>query len=990
VRARARLALAALLSAPATLEADADLVGPSLAEAVGAVRVTATRAPPPAGDSARAGAPPPDSLAPGSLAKDSLALDVVARRPGRFELVAGLLPAEGGAVRAEGTATVTDEGTSFDVRLAGALPEPTSLLRGAAVDTLSLAVSGARAEAGWRRLAASFALAGAHWRELTAQGLVAEVRADSAGLALDTLGLESDVLTLGGRGSLPAEAGADGRIDVTATFDLEPLREATGVDVPTIGTNALTASATGSLDSLEIVAGLHTTALAQGEVRIAGADLDVQALLAPSDSGELAGLRRTRTELRLDRILLPHAEVSSVEASLEGGPDSLRLAATALVDEGRRGELEATVDPRPDSRHVRFDRFELQLDEDRWLLAGGPAVLSYGNGVSLSSFAVTAGRQTIAVEGGVDAEGALDLTLDVDSTGVGTVADLLGLPRLDGWIGGTARLGGTTRAPLGTLDFDAGFGLQDESPVTLRLLAEADGARATAELTMQDPEGGSARVEGIVPLPGGGAQAASTGAGGAEAAPPAPGQLDLRVSAEAFQLAHLLALLDPNQVAVLGGLLDASLTVAGPPDAPTLDGPLTLSSGAASFPALGVPWEPIRLYARGAGSDLVIDSGFVAAGPGAMRVAGRIALADSMALDVGVALESFEAIRTRAFQSVVSGDLHAGGTLAAPVVEGEISVESLDVWLDELAAASGVENVQLTEDDIQTLRERFGYIVVEEELEPPTAERLTAELAVELGRDSWIRRRANPGMAVAFSGELDVHVLPGAQPEVEGTLTTIAGRGFVEQFGKRFVLREGTVTLDGAPSSAALDLAAEYRVPSRSNPDDAEATIVLGIAGTQDSLSLELSSEPPMENADIVSYIATGRPASSHLAVADASGGGGGGVGGDLAEVGAGIAAGQIASAVELAAQRSIGLDVVEIRREGVRGATLVAGKYLSPRLYLGFAQPVLQREGAGAQLGRQSSSEIEVEYQLVRDWLLNLEGSGSALRAFLRGRFAY
>ncbi|MDX1646989.1 MAG: hypothetical protein R3304_07580, partial [Longimicrobiales bacterium] len=93
---------------------------------------------------------------------------------------------------------------------------------------------------------------------------------------------------------------------------------------------------------------------------------------------------------------------------------------------------------------------------------------------------------------------------------------------------------------------------------------------------------------------------------------------------------------------------------------------------------------------------------------------------------------------------------------------------------------------------------------------------------------------------------------------------------------------------------------------------------------------------------------------------------------------------------IESAAARRVGLDVVEIRREGLRQATLVAGKYVTPRLYVGFAQPVSLREGDGLSFGSEGQSEVEIEYEALRWLLINIEGSGSSIRFFLRGRRAY
>ena len=282
------------------------------------------------------------------------------------------------------------------------------------------------------------------------------------------------------------------------------------------------------------------------------------------------------------------------------------------------------------------------------------------------------------------------------------------------------------------------------------------------------------------------------------------------------------------------------------------------------------------------------------------------------------------------------------------------------------------------------LRERFGVVP---ETGPPQrrfSERITADLDVVLGRDSWLRKRTSPEMAVPFSGSIEVELRPGQPPLLQGSVDVIEGRGFVEQFGRRFVLSSGTVTFNGPPEATRVDLEATYTIPSRDNPDDAEVTIILSVEGTQDDLGLTLSSNPPLENADIVSYIATGRPAAGSLSFEGREGEGG------LVAAGADFALSQMTSLIESAAARSVGLDVVEIRREGLREATLVAGKYVTPRLYVGFAQPVSLQEGDGLSFGSEGRSELEIEYEAWRWLLLNIEGSGSSVRFFLRGRYAY
>ncbi|MGD2045307.1 MAG: translocation/assembly module TamB, partial [Gemmatimonadota bacterium] len=513
-------------------------------------------------------------------------------------------------------------------------------------------------------------------------------------------------------------------------------------------------------------------------------------------------------------------------------------------------------------------------------------------------------------------------------------------------------------------------------PTPARIHLRSDGVRISGDLDLHSEGDGHLRLDGSARIPGVPAEADSS-----DTAP-----LDIRVASADLRLSALRPFVDARTVAELDGRLEADVTIGGSPSEPALDGTLQLQRGHIRLPALGTTWDDVVLTAHASGADLVVDSARAGSGSGSASLAGTISLVDPYPLDLSARLSSFQAIRTAPYHATVSGQLTASGSLGRPELEGDFSVESLDVYLGRRVADRNLETVELTAEDLSMLRDRFGYVPERAGRRArPLADRLTADLVVHLGRDSWLRNRSSPELSVPFTGDVEARLRPGEEPDLEGQVTTIAGRGFVEEFGRRFDLEEGTVTFDGPPRSARLDLSATYTIPARDDPNDAEATIVLTIRGTQESLDLELSSDPPMENSDIVSYIATGRPAAGALSFQGSQSDQGG-----LAEAGADLALGQLAGVIESAAGQGVGLDVVEIRREGLREATLVAGKYVSPRVYVGFAQPVTLREGDGLSLGNQGESEVEVEIEALRWLLVNLEGSSSAFRLFLKGRYAY
>jgi hypothetical protein len=958
---------------PLRLSARLDALGRSAAVMTGSLDIRARR---PAGQDANG--------------VDSLVATVTAERAGELDLAAALHAAEGGTLVANGSATLSGQSVrSFQLVAGGGFTTPTALLRQAAIDTVALEVSGERdadgggggGGDGWDLVDARVALKGLAWRTLVADTVRLDLLFDPSGLRLDTLRVDSNVLTLAGGGALPRGGGsAAGRVDVTARLhDLDPVRRILDAQVLTADSGQVVATATGNLDSLSLVTSGYLRAVVSDPVGLSGVDVEATALLQPPFA-ELGGLVSGTLDLSLDRIVIGDTDIREVTLHADGGPDSVAVETSAFVDDLRRGTLAVLVDPRPDQRTARIETFDLQLDEDQWALAG-PAVLSYRDGYSVASFMLRAGEQEIEVDGGLGAAGALDLRIEMDSTDIGTVSDLVGLDGLDGWIGGSIQLEGTGSRPEGTVDIEGAFHRTDGRPAPARIRLESDGRSVQTDVDLVGPgdAGGQLSVDGTIPLPDDGADGAA-GDSGAAGGPP----LELTATADSFDVAWALPFVDSDVLAELEGRLEGALTITGSGRDPRFDGSMRIRDAGARLPSLGVEWEQISGVARGQGAELALDSLRVVSGSGELRVAGTVTLSEGTPLDLDAELDGFEAIDDTRYRATASGEVHVGGTAAAPVLDGRLQIESLDLILDEQAGGDGLRDVPLTEEDLRMLRDRFGYILDQEPPSTPFAERLTATLAVELGRDSWLRKDVSPEMAIAFTGDIDVELRPGEEPALQGSVEPIAGRGFVEQFGRRFDVREGTVTFDGPPSAVRLDLSAEYAIPSHDNPDAAEATIVLDIEGTRDSLSLSLSSEPPMENADIVSYIATGRPASGSLSVGQGDGDGG------LVDAGAGLAVGQIVGAIEGAAAQSIGLDVVEIRREGLRQATVVAGKYVSPRVYIGFATPVTLQEGDGSALEGEGESEVEVELEALRWLLINIEGSGSALRFFLRGRYAY
>jgi hypothetical protein len=85
------------------------------------------------------------------------------------------------------------------------------------------------------------------------------------------------------------------------------------------------------------------------------------------------------------------------------------------------------------------------------------------------------------------------------------------------------------------------------------------------------------------------------------------------------------------------------------------------------------------------------------------------------------------------------------------------------------------------------LQENFGYRPGKPRPEgDPPFEAAAIEVDIELQPDTWIRRRANPRLAIELRGDLQLRKDPQENLCVQGEIRAVANRSYVEQFGRRF------------------------------------------------------------------------------------------------------------------------------------------------------------------------------------------------------------
>jgi hypothetical protein len=797
---------------------------------------------------------------------------------------------------------------------------------------------------------------------------------------LDTLVLKSPAGSASAAGNLPfgsSEAG-DGRVRFRGTLvRADLLADLVGAEILAVGQASVEGNARGRWEELEVEAGARISALLFNDVRVQG--LELQGGFSRTVEG---GLQEASAHLAVDRIRLPLAPIRRVEVELglEDG-EEVSVEASAVVDDLREARLSARVEEAKEPSAVRLEAFELRADQDLWRLAH-PARIDLRNGLEIDSLLIAAEEQELRARGRVASRGPLDLQVALEGFEVATVADLLGYPTLRGEVTGSVNLTGTAEEPAASLEFRGSMEPPGAPPGDLTVQAQWREAKLDFQGDLALEGGPGARAQGTLPLD---LSLAGQSQGFLE------GEV-LSMDAEADSL--LLAWFDPflpaTMVRGLEGTISGDVEIRGTPGAPSLGGEMALKGASARIPELGVALEGGEALVSLEGEEVRIDSLRLRSGNGSLRGSGTLTLSGPRLPGYALSLRAreFEAMARSGVSATVSGeaDLSGEGTRAA--LKGRIQVERADLYLGDLVTAPDVEPVTLEEEDYRELARVFGY--QRPGLREPSSslwDSASLDVEVRLGRASWVRQRSNPEMAVQFTGDVSVTKEPGDSLRLLGRIEGVPGRSYVEQFGRRFTLAQGEVNFRGTPAATQLDLRAEYEVPSHDNPGAPELVISLDLTGTPADLELALASTPTVAASDMISYLAAGRPAGQVLGGGDE----GEEEGRGLTGAGEALALGRMSAAVEAYAREQVGLDVVEITTDGLDGVILLAGRYVSPELFLGVRQPLSLQRASGDASERAPNPEVEVEFEALRWLLLNLQaGSSDGLELFLRWRMGY
>ena len=833
--------------------------------------------------------------------------------------------------------------------------------------------------------------------ELRARGSVERANVDSLRLGfhlergmvtVDTLILRSDVAAARASGRValtdpPDRAQAEPAALLHADVEIrDPSRLAPllGADSLSLGSGTLVLEVSGPVRDRGFMFRSDLRTLVWNDTRAKRAIASVKGRI------QHARVQDASVRVEADWVTVGALRIPSARLDVTGDSQRMNWRGGATFRERDSLSMAGNFEPDSSGWKLRLDRMDLVGDSTSWHLAHPAHLRVREQRFEVDGFEAVSRQGRLMAKGVLDRAGMQDFHLELRDVGLAVLSSWKGLGDLRGALAGRLDVSGPAAQPRAKGGLRATLEARGRSVGALG--AEFDWTHQGFDLASDytTPERDSIVLAGHLPI-------------AFNLVAPEPGQprkprisgeqTEIRLRASQFPLASLQPLLAAAGVGALAGTLDMDLRLSGRASALRGDGSASIAGGRLDLPSLGGKYSELKLRASLNGDRLVLEEFHTLAGKGRFDANGSLRIVSLTRAEPDLTFKADRALLmdTKALTMLASGEVRLGGTLGEPTLKGRLRFggSQLLIAAETLADPGAKAVIALSPEDLRTLEETFTYI----EVSTPDPllglyDASDLDLTIVLDRNNWIRQSAEPRLSVEVFGEVRMQKRPGAEPLLVGKLEPLPGRGYLEQFGRSFALTGGEVLLNGPMSSHTLDLRAQY--PSERDAMSREGNDVvvhLDLQGTLEKMRLVFSSEPPLSETEIITFIATGRSPTTRTGQSQDMGAGAANLGVDM-----GMA--MVSGALEDAAKGSVGLDVLKVGYDGIQGTTLIAGRYVAPQLYVGFRQPLQTMNTNTTNLDESADTKVELEYAAYRWLVLNVQGESSFIRSYLRFRREY
>jgi translocation and assembly module TamB len=766
-------------------------------------------------------------------------------------------------------------------------------------------------------------------------------------MIIDDGRIEAEPLDVRIAGNLPIDRERKGTLRILARTENIGLLLPPGEGEKPEGRAMLHAVVKGSLEQMRANLIVRAQTIRVGGMSFPDLDVDVEI-----KNGNV--LARTGTVEALVKASLPDLGVI--------GFDSLQVAASLQQETGHQegtflvSTLTAGDENRLRGRYeldfpgvvITLEDFALKVQQAWWRNAGEAVLDTRGEGVTVSNLDLQSGEQRIAVDGKLDVSGSQQITLHLNRVQLAPFSQLLGAEgEFAGQLDGTAWVSGTMQKPKveSTFALVAGAvrGYQIEMATIVVSYADAwlDGQVRLA----QSEETGA--LVGEVRLP------VALGEGDKRAANEAGRRISGRIVSENLSLQIVRAF--TPEVADVRGRVNVDVTLTGTLDEPRIRGQIGIAEGA--FRVVKTDVAYVELTLEGEVKNTYFQLSRIrlrSEGGGEFSAKGRIPIpvgTNDGRITVDAIAEDFLVVANKQAEARVDARLAIRGNLATPRVSGNIESERVVIFMPK------GEQKQLAPVEF----EHAGIFVVGEmpatdegapeqngQVRLSLLERAEVDVKVGVERNAWVR---GDDANIELRGELKALKQAGEEHvRISGEIRTV--RGYYRLRSKRLMIEEGAVSFTGTQQiNPLLNVSLSYESP--------DYEIGVHVTGTTQKPNLSLTSQPPLETADIVAVLIFGKPFAQL----------GGGETTEMRERVGSLLGGFAAEQLRDQLGGRLGIDTLEIKPSGEadeEGAEIGVGKYVSEDVFVQYVQ----------RFGREAASEVRLEYYFTTRWLIQTSAS--------------
>jgi len=376
------------------------------------------------------------------------------------------------------------------------------------------------------------------------------------------------------------------------------------------------------------------------------------------------------------------------------------------------------------------------------------------------------------------------------------------------------------------------------------------------------------------------------------------------------------------------GTLSGTVNVGGTLARPELSGSADWKDGQLDIPAIGIHVTKVSVSAKSPDARHFSLSGSAASGGGSMHVKASGELPDGAhrSMTVKITSQAFEVVRIPEAQALATSDVTLKLSATSVEFSGSVTIPQANLQPRDISSA-----VQPSGDVTMV----NGPV---EKKEP--VRHISGRIRVILGRNVRIK---GYGLKGQVTGNIIVQEQP-KQPTLGFGSLDITGK--YKAYGQNLDIRQGRLSYVGSPiDNPGLNVKAVRQT--------GDVTAGIHVTGTLQNPRLAVFSQPPMDDANALSYLLLGRPinqASTQQGSTLSN-----------AATSLGLSGGEF---LAKKIGRMFGIEDVKVESgNGGKTASLVLGKYLTPDLYISYGFGLLQ-----------PLNTVQLRYQISRHWELKAQ----------------